>query len=148
MTALMIPKHMDIYHLTNMTALESLTNSDEERLKLEQEAEALASQDDGDEPTNHLDLEAYVWLEEMLKKFDRILVVVSHSQDFLNGAEKTRRVWKVAKKEVKERSPRDGRPSPWCRLDIAEARPNAAIAGGGRRRIGSAAVRREMMLAW
>ncbi|KAL6644079.1 hypothetical protein ACP70R_018845 [Stipagrostis hirtigluma subsp. patula] len=38
-----------------------------------------------DEPTNHLDLEACVWLEEMLKKFDRILVVISHSQDFLNG---------------------------------------------------------------
>ncbi|XP_061359428.1 ABC transporter F family member 1 isoform X2 [Gastrolobium bilobum] len=38
-----------------------------------------------DEPTNHLDLEACVWLEESLKKFDRILVVVSHSQDFLNG---------------------------------------------------------------
>lgn len=26
-----------------------------------------------------------MWLEEILKKFDRILVVVSHSQDFLNG---------------------------------------------------------------
>jgi ATP-binding cassette subfamily F protein 2 len=26
-----------------------------------------------------------VWLEETLKKFERILVVVSHSQDFLNG---------------------------------------------------------------
>ncbi|KAJ4883698.1 ABC transporter F family member 1 [Raphanus sativus] len=38
-----------------------------------------------DEPTNHLDLEACVWLEESLKNFDRILVVVSHSQDFLNG---------------------------------------------------------------
>ncbi|KAJ0083654.1 hypothetical protein Patl1_30604 [Pistacia atlantica] len=38
-----------------------------------------------DEPTNHLDLEACVWLEESLKKFERILVVVSHSQDFLNG---------------------------------------------------------------
>ncbi|KAL0460156.1 UNVERIFIED_CONTAM: ABC transporter F family member 1 [Sesamum latifolium] len=38
-----------------------------------------------DEPTNHLDLEACVWLEETLKKFDRILVVVSHSHDFLNG---------------------------------------------------------------
>ncbi|KAK9127515.1 hypothetical protein Syun_016312 [Stephania yunnanensis] len=38
-----------------------------------------------DEPTNHLDLEACVWLEETLKKFDRILVVISHSQDFLNG---------------------------------------------------------------
>ncbi|GKV01275.1 hypothetical protein SLEP1_g13842 [Rubroshorea leprosula] len=38
-----------------------------------------------DEPTNHLDLEACVWLEENLKQFERILVVVSHSQDFLNG---------------------------------------------------------------
>eukprot|EP00877_Chromochloris_zofingiensis_P003806 jgi/Chrzof1/13426/Cz07g32170.t1 len=38
-----------------------------------------------DEPTNHLDLEACVWLEEYLKKFKRILLMVSHSQDFLNG---------------------------------------------------------------
>lgn len=38
-----------------------------------------------DEPTNHLDLEACVWLEESLKNFERILVVISHSQDFLNG---------------------------------------------------------------
>jgi ATP-binding cassette subfamily F protein 2 len=38
-----------------------------------------------DEPTNHLDLGAVVWLEEYLRQFDRILVVVSHSQDFLNG---------------------------------------------------------------
>ncbi|CAI9534336.1 unnamed protein product [Staurois parvus] len=38
-----------------------------------------------DEPTNHLDLEACVWLEEELKCFRRILVLVSHSQDFLNG---------------------------------------------------------------
>ncbi|GLU02536.1 hypothetical protein SLE2022_197830 [Rubroshorea leprosula] len=154
-----IPEHMDIYHLTreieasDMSALEAVISCDEERLKLEKEAEALAGQDDGggepleriyerleaidastaekraaeilyglgfnkkmqakktrdfsggwrmrialaralfmnptilllDEPTNHLDLEACVWLEENLKKFDRILVVVSHSQDFLNG---------------------------------------------------------------
>ncbi|XP_006895252.1 PREDICTED: ATP-binding cassette sub-family F member 2 [Elephantulus edwardii] len=38
-----------------------------------------------DEPTNHLDLDACVWLEEELKTFKRILVLVSHSQDFLNG---------------------------------------------------------------
>ncbi|KAI9227784.1 MAG: P-loop containing nucleoside triphosphate hydrolase protein [Piptocephalis tieghemiana] len=38
-----------------------------------------------DEPTNHLDLEACVWLEEYLKRYDRILILVSHSQDFLNG---------------------------------------------------------------
>lgn len=38
-----------------------------------------------DEPTNHLDLDACVWLEEELKNYNRILVIVSHSQDFLNG---------------------------------------------------------------
>jgi ATP-binding cassette subfamily F protein 2 len=38
-----------------------------------------------DEPTNHLDLEACVWLEEYLKNYNRILLLVSHSQDFLNG---------------------------------------------------------------
>ncbi|KAG4985514.1 hypothetical protein JHK86_033205 [Glycine max] len=181
-----IPDHMDIYHLTreidasDMSALEAVISCDEERLKLEKEAEVLAAQDDGggesleriyerldaldaataekraaeilhglgfdkqmqakktrdfsggwrmrialaralfmnptilllDEPTNHLgilsalervplvcpnnfylsyavigwdDLEACVWLEESLKKFERILVVISHSQDFLNG---------------------------------------------------------------
>ncbi|KAK9999405.1 hypothetical protein SO802_019008 [Lithocarpus litseifolius] len=154
-----IPDHMDIYHLSreieasDLSSLEAVMECDEERLKLEREAEALAAQDDGggealeriyerleamdaataekraaeilfglgfnkqmqakktrdfsggwrmrialaralfmnptilllDEPTNHLDLEACVWLEETLKKFDRILVVVSHSQDFLNG---------------------------------------------------------------
>ena len=38
-----------------------------------------------DEPTNHLDLDACVWLEEELKEYKRILVLISHSQDFLNG---------------------------------------------------------------
>ncbi|PAA65748.1 hypothetical protein BOX15_Mlig024741g1, partial [Macrostomum lignano] len=38
-----------------------------------------------DEPTNHLDLNACVWLEEELKQYKRILVIISHSQDFLNG---------------------------------------------------------------
>jgi len=38
-----------------------------------------------DEPTNHLDLDACVWLEEELQCYSRILVLVSHSQDFLNG---------------------------------------------------------------
>merc|ERR1719457_479480 len=38
-----------------------------------------------DEPTNHLDLEACVWLEEELKAYPTILMIISHSQDFLNG---------------------------------------------------------------
>merc|ERR1739844_78571 len=38
-----------------------------------------------DEPTNHLDLEACVWLEEELKNYKQILVIISHSQDFMNG---------------------------------------------------------------
>ena len=38
-----------------------------------------------DEPTNHLDLEACVWLEEELKTYKHILVLISHSQDFMNG---------------------------------------------------------------
>lgn len=38
-----------------------------------------------DEPTNHLDLEACVWLEDYLAGYKKLLIVVSHSQDFLNG---------------------------------------------------------------
>jgi ATP-binding cassette subfamily F protein 2 len=38
-----------------------------------------------DEPTNHLDLGACVWLEDYLAKWESILLLTSHSQDFLNG---------------------------------------------------------------
>jgi len=38
-----------------------------------------------DEPTNHLDLEATIWLENYLANYGRILVIISHSQDFLNN---------------------------------------------------------------
>lgn len=38
-----------------------------------------------DEPTNHLDLEAVVWLETYLSTYNHILVVNSHSQDFLDN---------------------------------------------------------------
>lgn len=36
-----------------------------------------------DEPTNHLDMEAVIWLEEYLSTWDRILLLVSHSQGML-----------------------------------------------------------------
>ena len=155
-----IPKHIDIYYLdrempaSDLTALEAVMEVDDERAKLEKEAEELAQHDGPeveqrlediyerldamdsdmaevraasilhglgfdkemqakktrefsggwrmrislaralfmeptflilDEPTNHLDLEACVWLEETLAKWKRILLLVSHSQDFLNG---------------------------------------------------------------
>ncbi|KAF0694641.1 Aste57867_14480 [Aphanomyces stellatus] len=38
-----------------------------------------------DEPTNHLDMEAVVWLEDYLSKWKKILVIISHSQEFMNG---------------------------------------------------------------
>jgi len=38
-----------------------------------------------DEPTNHLDLDACVWLEDYLQNYESTIVLISHSQDFLNG---------------------------------------------------------------
>ena len=37
-----------------------------------------------DEPTNHLDLPAILWLERWLKRYEGILMVVSHDRDFLD----------------------------------------------------------------
>lgn len=38
-----------------------------------------------DEPTNHLDLKACVWLEDYIANYPHTVLLVSHSQDFLNG---------------------------------------------------------------
>ena len=38
-----------------------------------------------DEPSNHLDMEAVVWLEKYLSGYKKVLVMVSHSQDFMNS---------------------------------------------------------------
>ena len=37
-----------------------------------------------DEPTNHLDLPAILWLERWLKRYEGILLIVSHDRDFLD----------------------------------------------------------------
>lgn len=155
-----IPEHVDIFHLqremapSEKTALEAVLEVDEEKKRLEHEAEELATHESEeaqerlmdvyerldeldsdmaevrageilhglgfskemqakkvkdfsggwrmrislarallvkpdlmllDEPTNHLDLNACVWLEKYLANYKRILVMVSHSQDFLNN---------------------------------------------------------------
>ncbi len=38
-----------------------------------------------DEPTNHLDLDAVLWLEEWLKKYQGTLLLISHDRDFLDS---------------------------------------------------------------
>ncbi len=37
-----------------------------------------------DEPTNHLDLDALVWLEAWLKRFEGTMIVISHDREFLD----------------------------------------------------------------
>src|SRR6185437_7660143 len=38
-----------------------------------------------DEPTNHLDLDAVLWLEDWLRRYEGTLLLVTHDRDFLDA---------------------------------------------------------------
>lgn len=38
-----------------------------------------------DEPTNHLDIESIVWMENYLKNYNGIIILISHDKEFLNN---------------------------------------------------------------
>src|SRR5690348_13735109 len=38
-----------------------------------------------DEPTNHLDLDSIHWLQDFLKRYDGVLITISHDRHFLNS---------------------------------------------------------------
>ncbi len=72
---------------------ESLSSGMKRRVLL---AEAIASEPDVlllDEPTNHLDLEAILWLEDFLARWDKSLIFITHDRSFLRRL--ATRIWEI-----------------------------------------------------
>ncbi len=53
-----------------------------------------------DEPDNHLDIEHKLWLEEVIKGFNGLLILISHDRTLL--ANLTDRVWLVSEESIKD----------------------------------------------
>lgn len=51
-----------------------------------------------DEPDNHLDIENKIWLEEVIKKFNGLIIMISHDRKLL--ANVTDQVWNVSEEKV------------------------------------------------
>lgn len=65
-------------------AVESLSGGEKKRIALAKTLLSLASILILDEPTNHLDSQMVLWLEEYLKKYKGVLVMVTHDRYFLD----------------------------------------------------------------
>ena len=55
-----------------------------------------------DEPTNHLDLDALVWLESWLQRFEGTVLVISHDREFLDTV--THVTWHMEHQDLKRYS--------------------------------------------
>jgi len=112
-----------------------------------------------DEPTSHLDMEAVVWLERYLSTYKGILLLVSHSQDFMNSVctdiirmhKKTLEYYGgnydtyVATREEKEEN--QMKMYAKQQKDIAEIKDFVARFGHGTRKMAQQAQSREKLLA-
>jgi ATP-binding cassette, subfamily F, member 3 len=81
-----------------------------------------------DEPTNHLDLDALVWLEAWLKRFDGLMVIISHDREFLDAI--CRVIVHLDEQTLtcrrKPRSPSSRTASSTCRSSSTASRPRPA----------------------
>jgi ATPase subunit of ABC transporter with duplicated ATPase domains len=51
-----------------------------------------------DEPTNHLDIDGILWMEEFVKEFEGIVVMVSHDRSFLDNT--TNQIFEIDEKKL------------------------------------------------